>query len=169
MMKADQAYPQPARLRLPPWPQRPRQVRSAWKRVIKLSLPNDFSIHKTAKRVLRRRPRAKAGAFTKLGLAGHQHDERQGAGVTARILEPPTNAVMWNAYSPKMRTSLVLRKGLLSRTGTFRSGSQLTGPSRVAAFPLVGFGTDAVSSSNDNTSATSSSPSSRSDARDGRR
>jgi NADPH-dependent stearoyl-CoA 9-desaturase len=40
----------------------PRQVGSAWKRVIKLSLPNDFSIHDTAKRVLRRRPRAKAGS-----------------------------------------------------------------------------------------------------------
>ena len=34
----------------------PRQVGSAWKQVIKLSLPNDFSIHDTAKRVLRRRP-----------------------------------------------------------------------------------------------------------------
>jgi NADPH-dependent stearoyl-CoA 9-desaturase len=40
----------------------PRQVGSAWKRVIKLSLPNDFSIHDTAKRVLRRGRRAKAGS-----------------------------------------------------------------------------------------------------------
>jgi linoleoyl-CoA desaturase len=38
----------------------PRQVGSAWKRVIKLSLPNDFSIRNTGKWVLRRRPRAKA-------------------------------------------------------------------------------------------------------------
>ena len=38
----------------------PRQVGSAWKQVIKLSLPNDFSIRNTAKSVLRRRPRAKA-------------------------------------------------------------------------------------------------------------
>jgi hypothetical protein len=35
-------------------------VGSAWKRVIKLSLPNDFSIRNTGKWVLRRRPRAKA-------------------------------------------------------------------------------------------------------------
>jgi hypothetical protein len=35
-------------------------VGSAWKQVIKLSLPNDFSIRNTAKRVLRRAPRAKA-------------------------------------------------------------------------------------------------------------
>jgi NADPH-dependent stearoyl-CoA 9-desaturase len=38
----------------------PRQVGSAWKQVIKLSLPNDFSIRNTAKWALRRRPRAKA-------------------------------------------------------------------------------------------------------------
>ena len=38
----------------------PRQVGSAWKQVIKLSLPNDFSIRNTAKWVLRPRPRAKA-------------------------------------------------------------------------------------------------------------
>jgi hypothetical protein len=37
-----------------------RQVGSAWKRVIKLSLPNDFSIRNTGKRVLRRGPRGKA-------------------------------------------------------------------------------------------------------------
>jgi NADPH-dependent stearoyl-CoA 9-desaturase len=42
----------------------PRQVGSAWKQVIKLSLPNDFSIRNTAKRVLRRRPRAKAVSGT---------------------------------------------------------------------------------------------------------
>jgi hypothetical protein len=53
-----------------------------------------------------------------------------------------------------------------SSSGLCNQGvSQLTGPSRDAAFPLVGFGTDVVSSSNDNTSATSSSPSSRSEAR----
>ena len=40
----------------------PRQVGSAWKRVIKLSLPNDFSIHNTAKWVLRRRPPSDGGA-----------------------------------------------------------------------------------------------------------
>jgi len=34
----------------------PRQLGSAWKQVIKLSLPNDFSIRNTAKWVLRRRP-----------------------------------------------------------------------------------------------------------------
>jgi NADPH-dependent stearoyl-CoA 9-desaturase len=39
-----------------------RQVGSAWKRVIKLSLPNDFSIHNTAKWVLRRRPPSDGGA-----------------------------------------------------------------------------------------------------------
>jgi hypothetical protein len=38
----------------------PRQVCSAWKRVIKLSQPNDFSIRNTANSVLRRRPRANA-------------------------------------------------------------------------------------------------------------
>jgi linoleoyl-CoA desaturase len=38
----------------------PRQVASAWKQVIKLSLPNDFSISDTTRWVLRRRPRAKA-------------------------------------------------------------------------------------------------------------
>jgi NADPH-dependent stearoyl-CoA 9-desaturase len=38
----------------------PRQVASAWKQVIKLSLPNGFSIRNTANRISRRRPTAKA-------------------------------------------------------------------------------------------------------------
>src|SRR6185312_11293005 len=38
----------------------PRQVGSAWKQVIKLSLPNDFLISDTAKWALRTRRRAKA-------------------------------------------------------------------------------------------------------------
>ena len=37
-------------------------------------------------------------------------------------------------------------------------GSQLMGPSRVAAFPLVGFGADVVSGSSPSTIAISSSP-----------
>jgi NADPH-dependent stearoyl-CoA 9-desaturase len=38
----------------------PRQVASAWKQVIKLSLPNGFSIRNAANRVLRRRPPTKS-------------------------------------------------------------------------------------------------------------
>ena len=48
------------------------------------------------------------------------------------------------------------------------AGSQLTGPSRVAGFPLVGFGADVASGSNDSTIAISS-PDWRSELRDGRR
>ena len=47
----------------------------------------------------------------------------------------------------------------LSRAGACCSvGSQLMGPSRVAAFPLVGFGADVVSGSSPSTIAISSSP-----------
>ena len=52
--------------------------------------------------------------------------------------------------------------------GCRSAGSQMRGPSRVAAFPLVGFGAKVVSGSSDNTMAISS-PGSRSEARDGRR
>ena len=53
----------------------PRQVGSAWKQVIKLSLPNDFSIHNTAKWVLRRRPRAKA--VQRHGSPGNSPEQSQ--------------------------------------------------------------------------------------------
>jgi hypothetical protein len=48
------------------------------------------------------------------------------------------------------------------------AGFQLRGPSRVAGFPLVGFGAKVASGSNDSTMAISS-PGSRSEARAGRR
>ena len=48
------------------------------------------------------------------------------------------------------------------------AGSQLRGPSRLAGFPLVGFGADVASGSSDSTMAISS-PGSRSELRDGRR
>ena len=40
----------------------PRQVGSAWKQVIRLSLPNDFSLRATATSVLRRRMSARRTA-----------------------------------------------------------------------------------------------------------
>ena len=52
--------------------------------------------------------------------------------------------------------------------GCCLAGSQLRGPSRVAGFPLVGFGAEVTSGSSDSTMAISS-PGSRSEARDGRR
>ena len=57
----------------------------------------------------------------------------------------------------------------LSRAGGCCSaGSHPRGPSRVAGFPLVGFGVEVASGSSDSTMAISS-PGSRSEARDGRR
>jgi hypothetical protein len=52
--------------------------------------------------------------------------------------------------------------------GCCLAGSQLRGPSRVAAFPLVGFGAKVASGSSDRTMAISS-PGSGSEARDVRR
>jgi linoleoyl-CoA desaturase len=54
----------------------PRQVGSAWKQVIKLSLPNDFSTRANASRILRPRRRATAVQRhgSQVGRDSHEHN-----------------------------------------------------------------------------------------------
>ena len=74
------------------------------------------------------------------------------ASPSGRLSEiPKTNRSNPPILRPPTHTPFACRRLLFTR-------SQLMGPSRVAAFPLVGFGADVVSGSSPSTIAISSSP-----------
>jgi hypothetical protein len=89
---------------------------------------------------------------------------RAGAkGTVAAVIDPPQHL----GFDPEADLPLPRRKHFAAG-GCCSAGSQLSGPSRLAGFSLVGFGAEVASGSSDSTMAISS-PGSRSELRDGRR